>query len=167
MKIGLLSDTHSYLHPKVFEFFAECDEIWHCGDIGNIEILIQLQSFKPLRAVYGNIDGKDVRSQYNENELFSIDQTKVLMTHIGGYPSKYNPNALRLIKEHQPAIFVCGHSHILRVMYDKTHQLLYINPGAAGLEGFHKLITFLRFDLLNNTPGNMEVFESERKSEGL
>lgn len=163
MKIGVLSDTHSYLHPKIFDFFAACDELWHCGDIGNMETLTQLQAFKPLRAVYGNIDGKEVRNQCGENELFYIEKSKILMTHIGGYPSKYHPRALALIKEQRPSIFVCGHSHILRVMYDKTHQLLYINPGAAGCEGFHTYITCLRFELINDRPQNMEVFETERR----
>lgn len=161
-KIGVLSDTHAYLHPKVFEFFAPCDEIWHCGDIGNLEVLTQLELFKPLRAVYGNIDGKEIRNECDEHEIFSIEQTKICMTHIGGYPPRYNPTALQLIKKHKPAVFLCGHSHILRVKYDDSNKLLYINPGAAGLEGFHRMITFLRFDLKNNTPSAMEVFETNR-----
>lgn len=161
-KIGVLSDTHAYLHPKVFDFFAPCDEIWHCGDIGNLELLNRLELFKPLRAVYGNIDGTDIRNKCNEHEIFSIEQTKICMTHIGGYPPRYNPTALHLIKTHKPAVFLCGHSHILRVKYDESNKLLYINPGAAGLEGFHTMITFLRFDLKNNTPSDMEVFETER-----
>ncbi|MDD4208893.1 MAG: metallophosphoesterase family protein [Bacteroidales bacterium] len=162
VKIGVLSDTHAYLHPKVFDFFASCDEIWHCGDIGSSEVLEQLTSFKPLRAVYGNIDGQDIRNTCNEKEIFSIEETKVCMTHIGGYPPRYNPTSLQLIKTHKPTIFVCGHSHILRVMYDATYKLLYINPGAAGMQGFHNLITFLRFDIINNTPSAMEIFQTEK-----
>ncbi|MDD2621820.1 MAG: metallophosphoesterase family protein [Bacteroidales bacterium] len=163
MKIGILSDTHSFLHPELFTFFAPCDEIWHCGDIGRKETFIQLQNFKPLRAVHGNIDGAEIRSQCKENEIFYLNETKVLMTHIGGYPNKYNPRALRLIHIHQPSIFVCGHSHILRIKYDQTHHLLYINPGAAGREGFHSYITFLRFDFIQHMPENLEVFETERR----
>lgn len=162
MKIGVLSDTHAFLHPRVFEFFAPCDEIWHCGDIGSVEVINQLKAFKPVRAVYGNIDGLDIRIQYSEVELFTTENTKICMTHIGGYPPHYNSNALKIIEEIKPAIFLCGHSHILRVMYDDIHHLLYINPGAAGIEGFHKKITFLRFDLNNAHPSSMEVFETDR-----
>lgn len=161
-KIGVLSDTHAYLHPKVFDFFASCDELWHCGDIGSSELLEQLRSFKPLRAVYGNIDGQDIRNTCNENEIFSNEQAKVCITHIGGYPPRYNPTSLQLIKTHKPNIFVCGHSHILRVMYDASHELLYINPGAAGMQGFHNLITFIRFDIINNSPSEMEIFQTEK-----
>jgi len=162
IKIGVLSDTHAYLYPKVFDFFASCDEIWHCGDIGSSELLKQLSSFKPFRAVYGNIDGQDIRNTCNENEMFTIEKIKVCMTHIGGYPPHYNSRSLQLIKTHKPDIFVCGHSHILRVMYDSVNKLLYINPGAAGIEGFHNVITFLRFNIIDNTPSAMEIFQTEK-----
>ncbi len=162
MKIGLLSDTHSFLHPRLFDFFAHCDELWHCGDIGKVEVMNKLQTFKPLRAVYGNIDGMEIRNQCKEIELFSVENLKICMTHIGGYPSRYDAKALKIIQENKPNIFVCGHSHILRVIYDQPHNLLYINPGAAGREGFHKKITFLRFEIINAIPTNMEIFEEER-----
>ncbi|HPX58825.1 MAG TPA: metallophosphoesterase family protein [Bacteroidales bacterium] len=162
MKIGVLSDTHAYLYPKIIDFFSECDEIWHCGDIGNITVFNQLKEFKTLRAVYGNIDGSDIRNQCKEIEVFNVEKLKVCMTHIGGYPPRYNTNTLHLLKKHQPDIFLCGHSHILRVMYDEVHQLLYINPGAAGLEGFHKKITFLRFNIFEANISDLEVYEIEK-----
>ncbi len=165
MKIGVLSDTHAYLSPKIISFFSACEEIWHCGDIGNVTIINQLQSFKTLRVVYGNIDGNDIRTQYKEIEIFNIEDLKVCMLHIGGYPPYYNTNALQLIKKHKPDIFVCGHSHILRVIYDEKYQLLYINPGAAGLEGFHNKITAIRFNILESKITDLEVYEIEKNSE--
>ncbi len=163
MKIGVLSDTHAVLHPQIFNFFKPCDEIWHAGDIGNVETLNKLEKFKPLRAVYGNIDGTDIRSKLEEHVLFEARGLHILMIHIGGYPPRYNPYSKELIEQYNPDIFVCGHSHILKVMYDKKHKLLHINPGAAGNYGFHKAITFLRFDIENKRPGNMEVFHEDRK----
>ena len=163
MKIGILSDTHNYLHPQIFDFFAPCDELWHAGDIGNISIVEQLQSFKPLRAVYGNIDGADIRSKYDEYTFFEAEGLQVLMMHIGGYPPKYNPRSKELITQYHPDIFVCGHSHILKIMNDKQQKVLYINPGAAGNYGFHKAITFLRFDIENERPANMEILHEDRK----
>ena len=163
MKIGILSDTHHYLHSQLFDFFAPCDELWHAGDIGNINIVEQLQVFKPLRAVYGNIDGTDIRSKYDEYISFEAGGLHVLMMHIGGYPPKYNSRSKELITQYHPDIFVCGHSHILKIMNDKERNLLYINPGAAGNYGFHKAITFLRFDIENQRPANMEIFHEDRK----
>ena len=163
MKIGILSDTHNYLHPQIFDFFAPCDELWHAGDIGTFQIAEQLQEFKPLRAVYGNIDGADIRSKYDEFAFFETGGLHVLMMHIGGYPYKYNPRSKELLAKFHPAIFVCGHSHILKIMNDKQRNLLYINPGAAGNYGFHQAITFLRFDIENKRPTNMEIFHEDRK----
>ena len=163
MKIGILSDTHHYLHPQLFDFFAPCDELWHAGDIGNISIVEQLQLFKPCRAVYGNIDGTDIRSKHDEYAFFEAGGLQVLMMHIGGYPPNYNSRSKELIAQYHPDIFVCGHSHILKVMNDKQKNLLYINPGAAGNYGFHKAITFLRFDIENQRPANMEIFHEDRK----
>jgi putative phosphoesterase len=163
MKIGILSDTHNYLHPQVFDFFAPCDELWNAGDIGAIHIAEQLQEFKPLRAVYGNIDGADIRSKYDEFTFFNAGGLQVLMMHIGGYPPKYNPRSKELIQKYHPDIFVCGHSHILKIMNDRQRKLLYINPGAAGNYGFHKAITLLRFDIENKRPANMEIFHEDRK----
>ncbi len=163
MKIGILSDTHNYLHPQLFDFFAPCDELWHVGDIGTLQIVERLQEFKPLRAVYGNIDGTDIRSKYEEFTFFDAGGLQVLMMHVGGYPPKYNPRSKELIGKYRPDIFVCGHSHILKIMNDKQQKLLYINPGAAGNSGFHKAVTFLRFDIENKCPANMEIFHEDRK----
>jgi putative phosphoesterase len=163
MKIGILSDTHNYLHSQIFTFFASCDELWHAGDIGNINIAEQLQSFKPLRAVYGNIDGTDIRSHYGEYTFFEAGGLQVLMMHAGGYPPIYNPRGRELLEQYNPDIMVCGHSHILKILNDNKRKLLYINAGAAGNQGFHKAITFLRFDIENKRPANMEIFHEDRK----
>jgi putative phosphoesterase len=161
-RIGLLSDTHGFIHPKVSDFFMHCDEIWHAGDIGNIETADKLAEIKPLKAVYGNIDGNDVRQAYNEYELFDCEQVKVLMIHIGGYPGRYNPKARKLIEEHKPKLFISGHSHILKVMPDRKYNLLHINPGSAGKSGLHKLITMVRFVIDKDDIKDLEVFESKR-----
>ncbi|MDR1459578.1 MAG: metallophosphatase family protein [Bacteroidales bacterium] len=163
MKIGILSDTHGVLPPQVFDFFKPCDEIWHAGDIGNIEVINDLETFKPLRAVYGNIDGGEMRSFLSEYLYFRAGQLTVLLMHIGGYPPKYNGRSLELLQQYRPDIFVCGHSHILKVMYDRKRSLLYVNPGAAGNYGLHKAITFLRFDVKDQKPVNMEVYHEDRK----
>jgi len=161
-RIGLLSDTHGYLHPRVFEFFSDCDEVWHAGDIGNIETADRLASFKPLRAVYGNIDGGKLRRMFNETALFQIEQVKTAIIHIGGYPGRYSPKAKEIIAVYEPSLFITGHSHILKVMPDNKNNLLHINPGAAGKSGFHKFITFVRFTIDGSTINNLEVFESKR-----
>jgi putative phosphoesterase len=163
MKIGVLADTHAVLHSRIFDFFEPCNEIWHAGDIGNEEIITQLQAFKPLRAVYGNIDNTNIRVKLHEYTCFDAGGLQVLLMHIGGYPPKYNNRSRELIEQYSPDIFVCGHSHILKVMYDNRYKLLYINSGAAGNYGFHKAITFLRFDIENKKPANMEVFHEDRK----
>jgi len=162
MKIGVLSDTHSYLHPQLAEFFTSCDQIWHAGDIGSIEVLHTLKQWKSTQAVYGNIDGKDIRNETKEYLFFEAEQARVLLLHIGGRPPKYNFNSQLLIKRYKPTIFVCGHSHILSVSHDKNYNLLYINPGAAGNFGFHKAVTFLRFDIKQGIPANLEVFHQDR-----
>ena len=159
-KIGLISDTHSYLDDAVFEHFKDCDEVWHAGDIGKIEILEKLQKFKPLRAVFGNIDTKEIQWQIPENQHFTIEGLNIFMTHIGGCPPNYNPIIKRAFKDSIPDIFVCGHSHILRVIKDeKLKNMIYLNPGAAGREGFHKIRTLLRFVLDNGKITNLEVIE--------
>ncbi|MCU0340078.1 MAG: metallophosphatase family protein [Spirosomaceae bacterium] len=159
-RIGLISDTHYFLDDTVFTHFKDCDEIWHAGDVGGVEILEKLQAFKPLRAVHGNIDAKEVRWAAPENQHFEIEGFRVWMTHIGGAPPKYNPTVRPLLKTHPPDIFVCGHSHILRVLRDPTLQnMLYLNPGAAGREGFHKVRTLLRFTLDNGKVSQMEAIE--------
>lgn len=160
MKIGLISDTHSYLDPKVFEVFKDVDEIWHAGDIGDISVADQLKAFKPFYAVYGNIDDKDVRTEYPLNLVLQREGLKILMTHIGGYPGNYEPKARRKIEEEKPDIFICGHSHILRVAKDpKYNNMLAMNPGAAGVHGFHKIKTLLRFNLNNGKIENLEAIE--------
>jgi len=158
-KIGLLSDTHGYLHPKIFSFFESCDEIWHAGDAGSIQLLDQLSAFKPLRAVYGNIDGQDVRIVYPQDEIFTIEQVKVFMTHIGGYPGRYGSRARNIILKEQPGLFISGHSHILKVMPDPAHKLLHINPGAAGKYGLHQVITFVRFQIVDTQIQELELME--------
>lgn len=159
-RIGLISDTHSYLDPKVFEYLKACDEIWHAGDIGDSAVTDALAAFKPLRAVFGNIDGHQLRAEFKEDELFQLEGFKVLITHIGGYPGHYSPRSRQLIVQHMPDIFICGHSHILRVMKDpKYNNMLMMNPGAAGVHGFHKMKTLLRFDLNQGRILNLEAIE--------
>lgn len=161
-KIGLLSDTHGWLNPKVFEFFKDCDEIWHVGDIGGTDVADSLSSFKPLRAVYGNIDDQKIRLMFPRINIFTIEGVKVMMTHIGGYPNHYEPVIKELIIKEKPNIFISGHSHILKVMNDKELHLLHINPGAAGNSGFHKVITMLRFQIDGDNISNMELYEMNR-----
>ncbi|TWW01055.1 metallophosphoesterase family protein [Chitinophaga pinensis] len=158
-KIGLMSDTHSYLHPDVYRYFEKVDEIWHAGDIGNVELADKLEAFKPFRAVYGNIDGADLRVRYPLHLPFEVEQVKVFMTHIGGYPGKYAPGVKDLLKEHTPKLFICGHSHILKVMPDPAMQLVHINPGACGIQGWHKVKTLVRFDLSEGNISQLEVIE--------
>jgi uncharacterized protein len=160
LKIGLLSDTHGHLDPTIFEHFKKCDELWHAGDIGDANILTALRAFKPLRAVYGNIDNGDLQRSLPEDAWFECEGLTVWMTHIGGAPPRYNPRIQRQLKTKSPNIFVCGHSHILRVMRDAQHNsMLYVNPGAAGNHGFHHIKTLLRFDVVEKTIRNMDVIE--------
>lgn len=161
-RIGLLSDTHGYIHPKVSDFFMHCDEIWHAGDIGNIETADKLAVIKPFKAVFGNIDGGDLRLDYNEIELFHCEDVKVLMMHIGGYPGRYSTVARKLIAEHQPQMFISGHSHILKVMPDTRNNLLHINPGSAGKQGLHQMITMVRFVIDGDRIKDLEVFETKK-----
>ena len=161
-KIGLLSDTHGWLNPAVFDFFKDCDEIWHVGDIGSTDVADSLSAFKPLRAVYGNIDDQKVRLMFPKINIFTIENVKVMMTHIGGYPSHYEPGIKALIIKEKPNIFISGHSHILKVMNDHELNLLHINPGAAGNTGFHKVITMLRFQIDGSEIKNMELYEKAR-----
>ncbi|WP_337044196.1 metallophosphoesterase family protein [Emticicia sp. 17c] len=158
--IGLISDTHGFLDERVFEHFKDCDEIWHAGDVGAIEIINQLQSFKPVRFVFGNIDSKEIQWQLPEHQFFTLEGFDIWMTHIGGAPPNYNPAIRKKLKEKIPDIFVCGHSHILRVIRDeKMNNMLYLNPGAAGNEGFHKVKTLLKFSLDNRKISNLGVVE--------
>lgn len=158
-RIGLISDTHGYFHPKLEKLFAQCDEIWHAGDVGNYEVIEQLEKLKPLKGVYGNIDGQTVRTRFPKNLRFTCEGVDVWITHIGGYPNRYNQNIREEISTNPPKLFICGHSHILKVMYDEKLQLLHINPGAAGQQGFHKVKTIVRFTLDNNEIKDLEVVE--------
>lgn len=159
MKIGLMSDTHGYLHPKVFHYFEHVDQVWHAGDIGNIGLADRMESFKPFRAVYGNIDGHELRARYPEHALFICEGVKVWMTHIGGYPPRYTPEIKPYIQQKRPKLFIAGHSHILKVIPDPALQLLHINPGACGKQGWHKVKTLVRFELLDGDIKNLEVIE--------
>ena len=158
-RIGLLSDTHNYLDEAVFKHFQNCDEIWHAGDWGTIDIANKLRLFKPLRGVWGNIDGYDVRSEFPEQLLFSCEEVNVMMKHIGGYPGKYVPDVKNVIVKEQPQLFISGHSHILKVMYDDKLQCLHMNPGAAGMHGWHKVRTLIRFAIDGSNIKNCEVIE--------
>jgi putative phosphoesterase len=158
-KILLLSDTHSYIDAQILKFAKQADEIWHAGDIGNLEVTDTLKKLKPLRAVYGNIDDKDARAEFPLDAKFSVEDVSVWMTHIGGYPDRYNLRIREEIKQSPPKIFISGHSHILKVQYDQKLNLLHLNPGAAGNHGFHKVRTMLRFELKDGEIKNMEVIE--------
>lgn len=164
VRIGLLSDTHSYLDEKVFHYFDQCDEIWHAGDIGAEEVADKLEQFKPFRAVYGNIDGAKLRQRFPLNQLFTIEDVPVFMTHIGGYPGKYAKRVSDIIQEHHPKIYICGHSHILKIMPDPRYDLLHINPGACGLEGFHQVKTIVRFTIDAGHIKDMEVIELGKRA---
>ena len=161
--IGLLSDTHGFFHPRIPEFFAGCNEIWHAGDIGTRAVIDRLKTIAPVRAVYGNIDGGVLRKDFDETLFFTVEGMPVLMMHIGGYPGRYTPAARRLIETYRPGLFISGHSHILKVMPDKRYGLLHINPGAAGNYGFHKSITLVRFQIESGRVADLEVFDIDRK----
>lgn len=161
-KILLLSDTHSYLDQRILDYASTVDEIWHAGDIGDVKVWDDLKMIKPVRAVYGNIDDPKVRTECPENQLFELEGVKVLMTHIGGYPPKYVARVKKLIIEHQPKLYICGHSHILKVMPDPQFNLLHMNPGAIGKHGFQQVRTMLRFELNNGRIENLEVIEFEK-----
>jgi len=158
-RIGVISDTHGYLDDKVFKHFEECDEIWHAGDIGNIEVADKLAAFKPLKGVYGNIDDARARKTFPLTNIFMCEEMKVMIHHIGGKPYSYPKDIAPKILEEKPAIFVCGHSHILRVEFDKKYNLLHLNPGAAGFHGFHKVKTILRFTIDGKAIKDMQVVE--------
>jgi len=158
-RIGLISDTHGYLDESVFGHFSKCDEIWHAGDFGTIEIADKLRSFKPLKGVFGNIDGYDVRSIYPETLRWKCEQVEIYMKHIGGYPPKYTPEVKQELLIHPAKMFISGHSHILKIMYDEKLHCLHINPGAAGKQGWHKVKTLVRFTIDGDTIKDCEVIE--------
>ncbi len=158
-KILLLSDTHSYLDERILEYAKDADEIWHCGDFGNVSIIEKLDEIKPLRGVYGNIDGDEVRKIFPEVLRFQCENVEVMMIHIGGYPGKYSPLTRQELAQSRPKLFISGHSHILKAMYDQKKELLHLNPGACGKEGWHKMRTMLRFEINGDQIENLEVIE--------
>lgn len=162
-RIGLISDTHGYLDEQVFRFFETCDEIWHGGDFGTLELAQRLAAFKPVKGVYGNIDGQDIRNIYPEYLSFQCEDVNVLMTHIGGYPPKYNSFSKPLLRAHKPKLFISGHSHILKVIYDDKIKCLHMNPGAAGRQGWQTMRTVMRFVIDGADIRDCEVIELGKK----
>jgi putative phosphoesterase len=161
-KIGLLSDTHGWWDEKYTEYFRLCDEIWHAGDIGSEMLAGQLAAIRPLRAVYGNIDGQELRMTYPKTAHFTVEGVRVMMTHIGGYPGRYDPSVRAELYHARPNLFIAGHSHILKVMFDKRINCLHINPGAAGKSGFHQVRTLVRFVIEGANIRDLEVIELGR-----
>ena len=163
-KILLISDTHSWLDEKLFKYIQSVDEVWHAGDIGDVSVCHEIEKLKPLKAVFGNIDGQEARKLYPENNIFMCEGVKVFITHIGGYPNRYNLEAKKIIEQEKPKLFICGHSHILKVMYDKKYNLLHLNPGACGKHGFHQIKTVLRFAIDSIEIKNMEIIELGKRA---
>ena len=163
MKILLLSDSHSYIDDRILEYAKNADEIWHCGDFGNLEVIEKLEQIKPLRGVYGNIDGTEIRKIFPEVLRFKCEKVEVLMIHIGGYPNKYTPLAKKEISDKAPKLFISGHSHILKAMYDQKNSLLHLNPGAMGKVGWHQMRTMMRFEINGDQIENLEVIELGKK----
>lgn len=158
-RIGVISDTHGFLDESIFEHFKNCDEVWHAGDFGTVEIAAKIRQQKILKGVYGNIDGQDIRKEFPEQLVFVCEGVKVMMRHIGGYPPKYNPETKKEILIHQPKLFISGHSHILKIMYDDKLNCLHMNPGAAGKQGWHKIRTIIRFTIDGTEMKDAEVIE--------
>lgn len=161
-KILLLSDTHSYMDEKIMNYVHQADEVWHAGDIGDLEVTDSIKKVRPLRAVFGNIDNAEVRSEFPLNNRFMCEKVDVWITHIGGYPGRYESRIKEEIKKNPPKLFITGHSHILKVMNDKKLGLLHMNPGAVGKHGFHKVRTMLRFEIDKENIQNLEVIEFKR-----
>ena len=163
IKILLLSDTHSHIDDVILKYVKQADEVWHAGDIGNLEVTDKIKTLKPLRAVFGNIDDAEARKEFPLNNRFMCEDVDVWITHIGGYPDKYNVNVRDEIRQNPPKLFICGHSHILKVQFDKKLNLLHMNPGAAGKHGFHQVRTMLRFEIDKDKIQNLEVIEIGKK----
>ena len=161
-KIGLISDTHGIIAPQIYDFLSDCDEIWHAGDIGSQKVAQELKRFKNFKAVYGNIDDLFIRNMFPEVKIFQVELLKVVLIHIGGYPGKYTSKAKELIANEKPDIFVSGHSHILKIMFDKKHNLMYMNPGAAGRQGLHQKITLVKFKINGKEISDLEIMEKEK-----
>jgi len=162
-KILLLSDTHSYIDDQILKFVKQADEVWHAGDIGSLAVMDTIQKIKPVRAVYGNIDDTQIRSEFPLNNKFTIENVSVWITHIGGYPNRYDIKIREEISKNPPKLFISGHSHILKVMFDKKLNLLHMNPGAAGKHGFHQVRTMLRFEINDDKISNLEIIELEKR----
>lgn len=162
-KILLLSDTHSFLDEKILKYVDQADEVWHAGDIGDLHVTDEIKKRKPLRAVYGNIDDDKARMEFPLNNRFFCEEVDVLITHIGGYPGKYNQAIRAVLQQKPPKLFICGHSHILKVQFDKTLNLLHMNPGAAGIHGFHQVRTMLRFEIDGDKIQALEIIEFEKR----
>jgi len=165
-KILIISDTHSYLETKLLKYIEQCDEVWHGGDIGTYDLCKQIEKLKPLKAVWGNIDGTDLRKTYGEHLIFNCEEVKVYMTHIAGPVGKYNPKVREMMLQEKPDLFICGHSHICKVMFDKVYNVLYLNPGACGVHGFHKVKTVVRLEIDGKEMKNLEVIELGNRAEG-
>lgn len=163
-KILLLSDTHSFIDEQILKYVKQADEVWHAGDIGDLKVTDSIKKLKPLRGVYGNIDDATARLEFPLHNRFICEQVEVWITHIGGYPGKYNINIREEIQQNPPKIFIAGHSHILKVQYDKKLQCLHLNPGACGKHGFHKVRTMLRFEIDGSDIKNMEIIELEQRT---
>ncbi|CAM1339491.1 metallophosphoesterase family protein [Tenacibaculum aestuarii] len=163
-KILLLSDTHSFIDDQILKFVKQADEVWHAGDIGDLHVTDMIKDVKPLRAVYGNIDDNKARAEFPLDNRFLVEGVSVWITHIGGYPNKYNQRVREELNRNPPKLFICGHSHILKVQYDKRLNLLHLNPGAAGKHGFHKVRTMLRFEIDKGEIKNMEIIELANRS---
>lgn len=161
-RIGLLSDTHGYVHPELPRIFSECDEIWHAGDFGSLAVAESLRAMKPLRGVFGNIDCTDIRCSFPLYLRFFCEEADVLMTHIGGYPGKYEANIINTFRIKPPDLFISGHSHIVKVQYDEQYKVLHINPGAAGRQGLHKTITMARFSIAGRDIKDLEIVELDK-----
>lgn len=162
-KILLLSDTHNYVDNQILKFVRQADEVWHAGDIGTLEVIDTIQKIKPVRAVFGNIDDSVIRSEFPLDLRFTIENVDVWITHIGGYPNRYDYRIKKEINKNPPKLFISGHSHILKVMFDKKLNLLHMNPGAAGKHGFHQVRTMLRFEINNDKISNLEIIELEKR----
>ncbi|MDD2986580.1 metallophosphoesterase family protein [Flavobacterium sp.] len=162
-KILLLSDTHSFLDDKILKYVDQADEVWHAGDIGDLDVTDEIKKRKPLRGVYGNIDDDKARMEFPLHNRFYCEEVAVLITHIGGYPGKYNPAIRPILQQNPPKLFICGHSHILKVQFDKTLNLLHMNPGAAGIHGFHQVRTMLRFEIEGAKIQALEIIEIEKR----
>jgi hypothetical protein len=159
MKIGLISDTHGYMDDRILEHFKECEEVWHAGDVGDMEVITKLTAKHNFRGVFGNIDGGNIRLELTEDQIFEIFGQKIWIRHIGGYPPKYGPGIKKRLDEINPDLFICGHSHIPKAIPDKERNLLHLNPGAAGTQGFHKIRTMMRFEIGEEGVTNLQLIE--------